>query len=265
MKIVIISECKAREMLVVDKVLTHFPRTVVLQPTFKGRKKKKRSLSTFINKALYKIRYRSLKKLAEKESNCTFVPNLIPFPADQINTKEGIAFIKSLQPDLLVTCRAPLLKPEIITIPKIAAINLHYGIAPNYRGNDTLFWALYHNDFEHIGGTIHHISQGVDTGNILAKAYPSLSPDDNETTLDIKTSKLLADALVNYLQVLVHSDLLLTGLPQTEKGSNFKAADRTLYHNIDMICRNMTGTDPLPYKKERVETYYKPENISLLA
>ncbi len=50
------------------------------------------------------------------------------------------------------------------------AINIHMGISPYYRGNDCNFWALYDNNPQFVGSTIHHITKGLDNGPILYHA-----------------------------------------------------------------------------------------------
>lgn len=111
---------------------------------------------------------------------------------------------------------------------------MHYGIAPEYRGNDTLFWPLYFNEIKKVGGCIHHLTEGVDTGNILAEVYPPLSPGDSEIDVDYKTSSLLATALLNFLKCSEKSDVDLAGKPQLKKGRNFKSCERTFAKSLEL-------------------------------
>ena len=41
------------------------------------------------------------------------------------------------------------------------------GISPYYRGSACNFWAQYDNRYSLIGGTIHKISKGLDSGDII--------------------------------------------------------------------------------------------------
>ncbi|QDH78602.1 hypothetical protein FKX85_05975 [Echinicola soli] len=265
MKIVVISECKPREMIVINKILQFQPRAVVVQPSF-SKKKKKRGVEVLAKRMLAKLRHRALKrKMAVTGEESGAILNKVTFDAKLLNSPEGIEFIRRLSPDLLITCRAPLLGHEITQIPKLATINIHYGIAPEYRGNDTLFWALYQKDYGQVGGTIHHISQGVDTGNILARVYPALGPDDDETSVDIKTSQLLADTLYKYLEKIVQARQPIPGIIQQGKGKNYRAADRTPGKSLEMIFRNLLGNSSIPSQNQKVETYFKEESISIFA
>lgn len=55
-----------------------------------------------------------------------------------------------------------------------SALNLHMGISPFYRGTACNFWAAYDRRYEYIGGTIHKLSRGLDSGPILQHALPPL-------------------------------------------------------------------------------------------
>ncbi|GGF48770.1 formyl transferase [Echinicola rosea] len=265
MKIVVISECKAREMIVVNRILQFQPRAVVVQPSF-AKKRKKRSFGDLATRLLAKLRYRALKRnLAVVDDGSSGILNKVTFDSKMLNSPEGIEFLKRLSPDLLITCRAPLLSQEVTQIPKLATVNVHYGIAPEYRGNDTLFWALYEKNYEKVGGTIHHISQGVDTGNILAKVYPALVPGDDETSIDIKTSQLLADTLYQYLEEISQARQPIRGVTQQHKGKNYRATDRTPAKSLKMQFRNLLGNSSIPSQEQKVETFFEQESISIFA
>ena len=51
-------------------------------------------------------------------------------------------------------------------------INIHMGVSPYYRGSSTNFWALYDERPEMVGATIHLLSKGLDSGDILYHAFP---------------------------------------------------------------------------------------------
>ena len=221
MKIVIISEGTPRERVVLYSVLYHFEDVTWLMPS-----KQKNNNSSFtdaanadlspksksgkFNQLLNKI-YNKIHKLYLERHLKEFNPHNLEFKKAQIHftdlkNETGINLLKSLEPDIILTCRAPILRPEVLEIPKLAAINVHYGIAPKYRGNDTLFWALFDRDAPHIGATVHYINDGVDRGNILALISPELSTKETELSLDIKTTKLLAKATVQVLKDLEKMD-----------------------------------------------------------
>ena len=118
----------------------------------------------------------------------------------KINSEEFARSLQALEPDILLVSACPLLKPEIFEIPRLGTINVHRGIAPKYRGERTIFWPLYYQDFEHIGITLHLIDRGIDTGPVLAHGFPELRPDDTEATILAKSLAMAADLMGELLR-----------------------------------------------------------------
>ncbi|MCH8958232.1 MAG: formyl transferase [Proteobacteria bacterium] len=87
------------------------------------------------------------------------------------NSGEGLAVLKDLAPDLIVSLRyRKILHDEAIAIPRYGVLNLHSGLLPAYRGAMATFWALLNGDTE-IGSTLHYIVDGtIDTGPVVGRA-----------------------------------------------------------------------------------------------
>lgn len=65
------------------------------------------------------------------------------------------------------------------------AINIHIGVSPFYRGAACNFWALFDKRPEYVGATIHLLSQGLDSGDILYHVFPEfVKPDPFYYTMD---------------------------------------------------------------------------------
>ena len=69
----------------------------------------------------------------------------------------GASYIKSALIDFLVAKKA---------------YNIHVGVSPYYRGNSCNFWAAYQGNFDYVGATIHLLSKGLDSGDMLFHAFP---------------------------------------------------------------------------------------------
>lgn len=63
--------------------------------------------------------------------------------------------------------REPLITKLIVK----KSINIHTGISPQYRGVDCNFWALFDNNPQFIGATIHFLDKGLDSGDVLEYVY----------------------------------------------------------------------------------------------
>jgi methionyl-tRNA formyltransferase len=52
------------------------------------------------------------------------------------------------------------------------------GISPQYRGSSCNFWALYDHRPDLVGATLHLLSAGLDSGNIIRHALPPTGIQD---------------------------------------------------------------------------------------
>ena len=58
------------------------------------------------------------------------------------------------------------------------AVNLHMGISPQYRGSACNFWALFDNNPQFVGATIHRLAKGLDTGSVIQHVRPEFTGQD---------------------------------------------------------------------------------------
>ncbi|MGA2716257.1 MAG: formyl transferase [Bryobacteraceae bacterium] len=102
-------------------------------------------------------------------------PDIAPPPEGEVyvpsaNGPEAVEAIGGFKPEVLLHCGAGILEPQIFTLPQVACLNVHPGIAPLIRGVAPINWALWENRPEWIGATVHRIDAGIDTGEVLAYA-----------------------------------------------------------------------------------------------
>ena len=83
------------------------------------------------------------------------------------NSPEFVRVMRDLAPDLFIAVGyMNLLKPEILSVPRIVAANWHASLLPAYRGKHPVFWAL-RNGERWVGLTVHVMDPKFDTGDIL--------------------------------------------------------------------------------------------------
>lgn len=138
-----------------------------------------------------------------------------------INEAESEARLKEWSPDILVTIGGRILKKDILAVPKRGVINLHTSVLPKYRNLGSEFWALYYNDLEHIGHTVHVVDRGIDSGPILLQK--AIGATGAESELQLRKNNMLsgADSLLEVLSNYDRSEP--TATPQTDKKSLFFA------------------------------------------
>ncbi|MCA9478291.1 MAG: hypothetical protein KC535_04040 [Nanoarchaeota archaeon] len=103
-----------------------------------------------------------------------------------INLEENIRLLEETKPDLILCFGSGIIKEDIIDLFPGKIINLHLGLSPHYRGSGTNIWPIINEEPEYVGATIHYLDKGVDTGQIIAQARPTLSKNDNHHDLGCK-------------------------------------------------------------------------------
>jgi hypothetical protein len=77
------------------------------------------------------------------------------------------------------------------------ALNIHMGLSPYYRGSSCNFWALYDGKPGYVGATIHYLSKGLDSGDILFHCTPELLPSDSAFDFTMRSVLVAQKALAS--------------------------------------------------------------------
>ncbi len=75
----------------------------------------------------------------------------------------------------------------ILDVPAVGMLNAHMGLLPAFRGMNVLEWGLLAG--QPIGVSVHFVTRGIDTGDILGFQKIPIEPGD---TLDALRAKSLA-------------------------------------------------------------------------
>lgn|GEM_PF-1967832 len=138
--------------------------------------------------------------------------------APNLNHPHTIQTIQQYSPDLLVICGTRKLKPEVISVAPGGAINVHGSLLPKYRGLMAEFWALYHNDADSVGVTIHYADSGLDTGDIVLQEKTEVTLRDTFRSLRFKNALLGGRLMVEALKRIEQGTVVR--IPQNQKDSS---------------------------------------------
>lgn len=124
------------------------------------------------------------------------------FP-DNVNKPEWVELIRSLKPDVILSCYfRQMIKQDILDIPRLAAVNLHGSLLPKYRGRCPVNWQLVFG--EKISGvTLHHMVIKADAGDIVAQKEVPVDFKDNALTLFHKLEDAAEEVLREYIPRLL--------------------------------------------------------------
>ncbi len=110
--------------------------------------------------------------------------------------KEGAEVLRSLAPDIMVTCAyGQILSQEILDIPPLGVLNVHGSLLPELRGSSPIQWALI-NGLKETGVSIMKTDIGMDTGDVLSSEKVAIDNSDYVSDLYEKLSEIGAKLLV---------------------------------------------------------------------
>jgi methionyl-tRNA formyltransferase len=91
--------------------------------------------------------------------------------------------MRALAPDLFIAVGyALILKPALLAIPNLLAVNFHASLLPLYRGKHPVFWTLRGCE-QWAGLTVHVIDSAIDTGEIVYQVKVRIRRDDTVASL----------------------------------------------------------------------------------
>ena len=123
-----------------------------------------------------------------------------------------------------------IIKKDILDKLCNSAINLHISFLPWNRGADPNFWSFIEGTPK--GVTIHHLDEGVDTGDIIVQKEIEFDSDNNDT---LATSYDKLQQEIQQLFMLNWVDIKDGNIPrkrQVGKGSLHKAKDKESISHI---------------------------------
>lgn len=99
--------------------------------------------------------------------------------------------------DRILVFGASWIRPPLVDHPLMSeALNLHAGIAPEYRGAACNFWAEYDGHPECVGVQVQRLGRGLDTGEVLAEVR---APEGEAFLRGMQAVRLGIEAMVALL------------------------------------------------------------------
>lgn len=116
------------------------------------------------------------------------------------NNPELASELQALSADIfVVVAYGKILPLEIINLPRLKTVNVHFSLLPKYRGASPIQGALLAGDTE-TGTSIFILEAGMDTGPILGQSTISIDPTDDYNSLSYKLAELSANLMIQTLR-----------------------------------------------------------------
>ena len=119
-----------------------------------------------------------------------------------VKRDEGFEAIRNQEPDVLaVVAYGEILPGEVLALPRVAPVNVHFSLLPALRGADPVRRAILEG-MKETGVTTMRMDEGMDTGPILLQAAEPIRDDDDGGSLGERLATLGGELLVRTLDGL---------------------------------------------------------------
>jgi methionyl-tRNA formyltransferase len=168
----------------------------------------------------------------------------------RVRDGEGFDALDAIEPDaIVVVAYGEILTPDVLDIPRLGAVNVHFSVLPRWRGAAPVARAILEGD-ELTGVTVMLMDEGLDTGPVLRTVDTSIAPGEDAGTLGARLAELGAPLLVEVLRRL--EDGSVEPRSQDHAAATFAPKllpdERTIdwTHPADAIVRRVRAFAPEP-------------------
>ena len=163
--------------------------------------------------------------------------------------------------ELILTCSYGLLiNADLLSIPKLGWLNVHFSLLPKYRGAAPVQRAIQNGDSE-TGYSVFRMEEGLDTGNILYQEKFPIPPEIKASELLEKLSFSAASKITQLLSMKsnwtfkkqIGDVSLAPKIRKEENRINWSASAKSIFNNFRALDFN-GGT----------HTFFRGEKIDVL-
>lgn len=160
------------------------------------------------------------------------------FQPERLRRVEAVERVRAWAPDVIVVAAyGQILRPSILGIPRLGALNVHASLLPRWRGAAPVQAALLAGDTV-TGVTIMKLDEGMDTGPIVAKRDVPILPGETGGELEARLAEIGAQLLLEVLPDYVAG--LVQPQPQPQEGVTLAPRISTEAAGIDWTCSAAT-------------------------
>ena len=193
-------------------------------------------------------RSKALKYTPVKE--CAVAHGIEVYQPAKIRAEESVEYLRQYNADIIIVeAFGQIIPASILHMKKYGCINVHASLLPKYRGAAPIQWAVIDGEKES-GVTIMQMDEGLDTGDMLAKAIVPLDEKETGGSLFDKLSEAGGRLCVETLAKLEKGEI--TPEKQGESPTAYASMLDKKMGNIDwnksavVIERLVRGLNPWP-------------------
>jgi len=142
------------------------------------------------------------------------IKNNIPFlQPEKLDSDFNYKLLTTNYQLFMVVAYGKIMPEELINLPKLGSINIHYSLLPKYRGASPVESAILNGDTQ-TGITIQKMEFKMDSGPIITKEAVEILPNEKTPDLRNRLIKIGGELLVKTLPKIIENKIQL--IPQNE-------------------------------------------------
>lgn len=167
--------------------------------------------SSFDTKSTWEIAGEQQLNTALSQDGCSELPESLSINyVETLNDRDAVEQLQRLNYDCCIISGARRLSGDTLKLMEKTGVNVHMGIATEYRGLDTNLWAIYHKDFANIGVTLHQVNEELDTGDVYEVSSIPKYRLEHLHLMRLYESDLAIELLHSYLTKFKLDDVVAT-------------------------------------------------------
>jgi methionyl-tRNA formyltransferase len=123
-----------------------------------------------------------------------------------LNGDACVTALQRMETDILLLGGAPIIRANVLAMPKLCTLNVHMALLPQFRGMNVAEWSIFCG--APVGVTVHQVDPGVDTGAILYREVIKVADCSNIETMRAKVSRQQHLILGKCARLLVEKKLV---------------------------------------------------------
>ena len=133
-----------------------------------------------------------------------------------VNDAKSVGALHARRPDLLVVVAfGQILKKEVLALPRLGALNLHFSVLPRWRGAAPVQRAIEAGDAV-TGVSVQRIVAKLDAGPVIGKRELEIGPEERAGELEARLADIGAALLADVVAHAGDTGTLIAGKPQDD-------------------------------------------------
>lgn len=168
------------------------------------------------------IKFESKREIFEKKNwfknqnfNFKQISNLKVLKVNKADNQRSINFLKKKNVKIIILFGVKKVSKIFLNKFKGKVFNLHGGDLRKYRGLDSHYWSIYHNDFTSLFVTLHTAEVKLDTGKIVSEKKINLTKLDKIYQLRYKNTNICVSLVKSFIKKLKLNKKIIFSIPNS--------------------------------------------------